>query len=112
MRISSVRTVKFGSFSNDDGKEETNVEKTIVVISKTTRARAAHLLVDCLPSLLDHHVKFPYVTFFGARKHCVEFFCHFLTFRAVPKNSTAREIHLSLTFKATKLEKNVDLFQK
>ena len=46
MRISSVRTVKFGSFSNDDGKEEKDVEKAIVLISKTTRARTAHLLVD------------------------------------------------------------------
>ena len=59
MRISSVRTVKFGSFSNDDGKEEKNVEKSIVLISKTTRARASGFFVGFFVVMHDFCVKMP-----------------------------------------------------
>ena len=61
--------MSIGSFSNDDGDGNENVEKAISLLSKTTSLHVPHaFLYISLPLLHDYDVKMPSFTFYGGRK--------------------------------------------
>ena len=61
--------MSIGSFSNDDGDGNENVEKAIGLLSKTTSLHVPHaFLYISLPFLHDYDVKMPSFTFYGGRK--------------------------------------------
>ena len=61
--------MSIGSFSNDDGDGNENVEKAIGLWSKTTSLHVPHaFLYISLPLLHDYDVKMPSFTFYGGRK--------------------------------------------
>ena len=61
--------MSMGSFSNDDGDGNENVEKAIGLLSKTTSLHVPHaFLYISLPLLHDYDVKMPSFTFYGGRK--------------------------------------------
>ena len=61
--------MSIGSFSNDDGDGNENIEKAIGLLSKATSLHVPHaFLYISLPLLHDHDVKMPSFTFYGGRK--------------------------------------------
>ena len=65
----SIYKMSIGSFSNDDGDGNENVEKSIGLLSKTTSLHVPHaFLYISLPLLHDYDVKMPSFTFYGGRK--------------------------------------------
>ena len=61
--------MSIGSFSNDDGDGNENVEKAIGLLSKATSLHVPHaFLYISLPLLHDYDVKMPSFTFYGGRK--------------------------------------------
>ena len=58
-----------GSFSNDDGDSNQDVEKAIGLLRKTTTLHVHHVfLYISLPSLDDYDVKMPNCKFYGGHK--------------------------------------------
>ena len=60
---------KLGSFSNEDGDGNQDVNKAIGLLRKTTTLHVHHtFLYISLPSLHDYDVKMPNCKFYGGRK--------------------------------------------
>ena len=61
--------MSIGSFSNDDGDGNENIETAIGLLSKATSLHVPHaFLYISLPLLHDYDVKMPSFTFYGGRK--------------------------------------------
>ena len=70
-----LRDELMGSFSNNDGDCNENVNKAIGLLCKTTtlHVHRAFLYIS-LPSLLDYDLKMPDCTFYGERKQATSNF--------------------------------------